>query len=586
MKDHYTLLKDFLEKHFPAQLPKLEAIKDNDVEVIMMYNMYKRSAKNALKERVVSNINESKHIVKHSKSNNTHQVWLGDEIVTDFATKEKADAEAKRLNTLQNINEVKEMTFGAYLDDLDNRFVDLMKAAKGLNAEGSREIDMRATINQNFTLFRNYISTLKKEYSNELNKELTFSINETKESQETWPKELTSRYSDEYRFELQKVEPTYKNKPGKAKYHVIDIENGELRGTPVFGSIKSLEAFADDLIKPQGGTQSTNLGEDLNDPIMVRMRAAQAAKEKKAAKPTINPDYAAVKNAKKITFLKKERAQLMRDMEQEAEPEGGPIADEYGRKLDKIDAAIAKLSGRKEMTYDQAVGKVNEQMDIYDDIANEEFGMDYDQLGSNEQQWVHDEIDNMPKLNEGDGGSLFDYFQKRGYGITERRPDGYPAKEGVKGYIVSRGNDRYPQAVVFQHNKDTDEFTISRMSGYRIDQKDAMKAGMREKGRSGAAGRDSYTTDGNYTPVSISAKGLKGIVDHVMSGLDRESEAQGAFYAKRGRTSGTIDEAKATCCHRCGRVHVKGSGCKRPYLKGKDSCAINEIETLKEFFNK
>lgn len=48
----------------------------------------------------------------------------------------------------------------------------------------------------------------------------------------------------------------------------------------------------------------------------------------------------------------------------------------------------------------------------------------------------------------------------------------------------------------------------------------------------------------------------------------------------------TMNEAKATCCHRCGRVHVKGSGCKKPYLKGKDSCAINEIETLKEFFNK
>ena len=38
---------------------------------------------------------------------------------------------------------------------------------------------------------------------------------------------------------------------------------------------------------------------------------------------------------------------------------------------------------------------VNEQMDIYDDIANEEFGMDYDQLGPNEQEWVRDEIDNL-----------------------------------------------------------------------------------------------------------------------------------------------------------------------------------------------
>lgn len=38
---------------------------------------------------------------------------------------------------------------------------------------------------------------------------------------------------------------------------------------------------------------------------------------------------------------------------------------------------------------------VDEQMDIYDDIANEEFGMDYDQLGPNEQEWVRDEVDNL-----------------------------------------------------------------------------------------------------------------------------------------------------------------------------------------------
>ena len=158
---------------------------------------------------------------------------------------------------------------------------------------------------------------------------------------------------------------------------------------------------------------------------------------------------------------------------------------------------------------------------------------------------------------------------------------------------------------------------------------------MREAGRSGVAGIDSYMTDGNYTPVDISAEGLKDIVDHVMTGLDRESKAQTDYYAARGRTSGTVDEAKdgqilpgdivknqhgnyymrvdgkvgghdayvrvingkpgkkktglhdsskltlvnkdelsegATCCGRCGRVHVKGSGCKRPYLKGKSHC--------------
>jgi hypothetical protein len=44
--------------------------------------------------------------------------------------------------------------------------------------------------------------------------------------------------------------------------------------------------------------------------------------------------------------------------------------------------------------------ELNEQMDIYDDIANMEFGMDYDQLGDNEKEWVRDEIDNMEYSNE------------------------------------------------------------------------------------------------------------------------------------------------------------------------------------------
>ena len=143
-------------------------------------------------------------------------------------------------------------------------------------------------------------------------------------------------------------------------------------------------------------------------------------------------------------------------------------------------------------------------------------------------------------LNEMDGSRLFDYFEAKGYDITERSADGGNA--GFKGYQVSRGSDRYPQSVIFQYNPEADEFTISRMSGYRIEEDEAIKAGMRERGRSGAVGMDSFMTDGNYTPVNIDAEDLKDIVDHVMTGLDRESEAQRDFYKDRKGSSGTIDE--------------------------------------------
>jgi len=152
-------------------------------------------------------------------------------------------------------------------------------------------------------------------------------------------------------------------------------------------------------------------------------------------------------------------------------------------------------------------------------------------------------------LNEAmDGGQLFDYFASKGYVVKDRRPDGYPPKEGVEGYIVKDSDDSGKrrsnpgQMVIFQYNKDTDQFTISQLGGYSIDQKEAYKAGMREEGGSSVAGMDYYITDGNYTPVDISAEGLKDIVDHVMGGLSREAKRQRDFYAARGRTSGTIDE--------------------------------------------
>ena len=95
---------------------------------------------------------------------------------------------------------------------------------------------------------------------------------------------------------------------------------------------------------------------NLNDPVLMKMRAAKDKLAKmRAANAGDDGNDKFFDNAKKIAFLKKERAQLMRDMEQEAEPEGGPIADEYGSKLNRIDKAIVKLSGRKEMTYDQAI---------------------------------------------------------------------------------------------------------------------------------------------------------------------------------------------------------------------------------------
>ena len=110
----------------------------------------------------------------------------------------------------------------------------------------------------------------------------------------------------------------------------------------------------------------------INDPIMIKLRAAQIKKNKVVAKKvSTNPDYKALKNAPKIKALKNKRAQIMRDMEQEAEPEGGKIADRYGKELNKIDNDIIKLGGNP-MSESVNEAKVKRPVNRWLELKNDE----------------------------------------------------------------------------------------------------------------------------------------------------------------------------------------------------------------------
>ena len=352
-----------------------------------------------------------------------------------------------------------------------------------------------------------------------------------------------------------------------------------------------------------------------------------------------------------VADLKDEISQIYRDMEQEAEPEGGEIANMYGNLLNKAEAKLYRMQKqlddydmnesilkeyvdfkdrsrdfqldsmaqyeygqdynqlsmerqldlidrlndimseginegaskedqlkiawaafeKAEMNGDirgeelalaaielikdpMPYGNLKEMKYTLDSISQDDYGKNYDELDPEQQRYMRSELEitkGYPKsagINEAiDGGQVFDYFASKGYVVKERTPDGYPKKEGVEGFQVTDRKDSgrrsdNPQTVIFQYNPSTDQFTISQMSGYKIDQVPAIKAGMKEQGMTWAAGIDSYITDGNYNPVNISAKGLKDIVDHVMGGLSREAKVQKDFYADRGSTSGTVDE--------------------------------------------
>ena len=43
-----------------------------------------------------------------------------------------------------------------------------------------------------------------------------------------------------------------------------------------------------------------------------------------------------------------------------------------------------------------------------------------------------------------------------------------------------------------------------------------------------------------------------------------------------------VDEAKSTCCGKCGHMHVKGTSCPKPFLTGKRHCRNRKNEDVIE----
>jgi|GEM_PF-1160710 hypothetical protein len=94
----------------------------------------------------------------------------------------------------------------------------------------------------------------------------------------------------------------------------------------------------------------------INDPILIAFRAAKMKREAELAKPKRKPLYGKQRLkaeddlwyiSQELKDLYSDRGQMLIDMEEEAEAEGGPIADEYGDKLNKIEDEIQKLIAKR-----------------------------------------------------------------------------------------------------------------------------------------------------------------------------------------------------------------------------------------------
>jgi hypothetical protein len=85
---------------------------------------------------------------------------------------------------------------------------------------------------------------------------------------------------------------------------------------------------------------------------------------------------------------------------------------------------------------------LKEERDIYDEIANEEFGMDYDQLGPNEKEWVRDEVSNMNEAKK-----------ETGIDMAKKQLDAL----GVK-YEMSKTDKVRPFKIIYRPINKSDKF--------------------------------------------------------------------------------------------------------------------------------
>ncbi len=183
-------------------------------------------------------------------------------------------------------------------------------------------------------------------------------------------------------------------------YDLVHVygKDGKMFGT---GSVEKVEGdktfvrFDGSTVKrfPSDRVKPVKEALDINDPVLMRARVAKMRADdmkkldaykkspegRAAARAYASGQRKEEKAREIVRKLKIKRAQVMSDMENdpEIEPTGGPVADRYGDVLNKIDNAIEKAASvyNKNMSYDQAVGKINE---AYEELVT--FGYDLDRI--------------------------------------------------------------------------------------------------------------------------------------------------------------------------------------------------------------
>ena len=140
----------------------------------------------------------------------------------------------------------------------------------------------------------------------------------------------------------------------KSKYNIEDIEITDMEN----GKIQ-LFAVSDDF---EGVEEFKYLNEiDMNDPVVMRSRAARDKQPEPSRGGLDFEDVMYLRDEQKD--LEDRIAQLYRDMEQEAEPEGGEIADRYGSMLNKLEDKLYRIQ-KQIRDYDMNESAIREDLAI------------------------------------------------------------------------------------------------------------------------------------------------------------------------------------------------------------------------------
>ena len=160
---------------------------------------------------------------------------------------------------------------------------------------------------------------------------------------------------------------------------VIDSAPDSQKGKVGFREEMDLDRTWSDTFGKEKGDRLAKKQHDLiNDPVLMKTRAAQEKRKREVPKEEekeesfddyLNRKWQDQDDRDELNNLLDQRDQLMIDMEQEAEPEGGPIADRYGAELEDLENQIAKLKGS--LNEDETPGKIDKIESIINDLGED-----------------------------------------------------------------------------------------------------------------------------------------------------------------------------------------------------------------------